>query len=229
VDRDETRVTRLPIRIQTLAGLLALLALLTLGGCSREDVAPLPTPAAAAEVPDPTPVLPTPTELPPAPTVAPSPTPEPTPCSRVIQPALAPAYSEAELGCPIDAGQTPISTAYAPFAGGQMLWRGDADLIYALTNDNRWTIHANTWRDGEPAFSCGEETNPPTPVRGFGRVWCEEPGLAAALGVVTAAEIGDAAGTVQTFEQGTILVAPWGSLFVFKDDGTWRRVDVAEE
>ena len=65
-----------------------------------------------------------------------------------------------------------------------------------------------------------------TPIRGFGRVWCDQPEVRQALGGATAAEIGDSASAVQDFVNGTILVAPFGRPFVFVgEDGVWRQVD----
>lgn len=108
-----------------------------------------------------------------------------------------------------------------------MLWRGDTDNIYVLFNDGRWASYRNNWRDGDPEFTCGESNSPPTPVRGFGRVWCEQPGVRESLGAVTAAEIGDDGSAVQDFVNGAILAAPFGGLFVFEgEDGTWRLVEV---
>ena len=150
----------------------------------------------------------------------------PIPCQLPTQPALAAAWNIDELGCPINPGAAAINTAYAPFEGGQMLWRGDTDLIYVLTNDGRWTSFPNVWREGDPTFTCGEEDPAITPIRGFGRVWCDNPGIRGALGNVTAAEIGDSASAVQDFVNGTILAAPFGALFVFVgEDGVWRQVD----
>lgn len=155
-------------------------------------------------------------------------TPQPTPCQHAVQPALAAAWQDHVLGCPITPGATPINTAYAPFEGGQMLWRGDKDTIYVLTRDGRWTSYSNEWRAGDPEFSCGETDPLVTPVRGFGRVWCDHPAVREALGAITAAEIGDSGSTAQEFVNGTILLAPFGDLFVFEGEaGTWRLVDIA--
>jgi hypothetical protein len=162
-----------------------------------------------------------------SPTAALAPTTSPISCPFPLQPDLEPAWDEAEIGCPLDTGQFPISTAYAPFEGGQMLWRGDTDMIYVVYNDGRWEIYPNEWEQSIQEFTCGEENSPPTPIRGFGRVWCDHPAVRESLGAVTALEIGDQASAAQDFDNGTILVAPFGSLFVFNDEtGQWRRIDV---
>lgn len=152
--------------------------------------------------------------------------PSPTPCQLAIQPDLASAWNVEELGCPITPGESIVATAYAPFEGGQMLWRGDNGTIYVLTHDGRWTSYPNEWQTGDPEFTCGEENSPPTPVRGFGRVWCDHLDVRDTLGAVTAAEIGDSASVVQDFINGSILIAPFGGVFVLVgEDGVWRLVD----
>lgn len=152
--------------------------------------------------------------------------PSPTPCQLPVQSALSDAWNPDELGCPITLGDEAISTAYAPFAGGQMLWRGDTDTIYVLYPDGTWLSYPNTWRPGDPEFSCGEADPLTTPIRGFGRVWCDHPAVREALGAATAAEIGDSASAVQDFVNGAIFVAPFGRPFVFVgEDGVWRQLD----
>ncbi|MCZ2114994.1 MAG: hypothetical protein LC131_14360 [Anaerolineae bacterium] len=199
---------------------------LSLAACGARAGATIPAPAATAALP------PEPTGTLPAAAVismtrlAPSATPRPTPCQLSVRPALSDAWSEDELGCPITSGATPISTAYAPFEGGQMLWRGDTDTIYVLYHNGEWDSYPNEWREGDPTYSCGEESGPATPIRGFGRVWCDNEAVRLALGAVTAAEIGDAASTAQEFVNGTILTAPFGDAFVLVGErGVWRRVE----
>jgi hypothetical protein len=208
-----------------LASILAMLL-----GCSGLPERAAPTLAATAVGPTPAAVATTsPTSNPPTPTPVPSPTavPSPTPCAIAVQPDLSDFWDEGELGCPMIPGQVAISTAYAPFEGGQMLWRGDTDTIYVLYNDGRWESYPNEWQQSAQEYSCGEEASPPTPIRGFGRVWCDHPPVREALGAVTAYEIGDSASAVQDFGNGTILVAPFGGRFIFiNETGMWRRVDV---
>ena len=216
-----------------IARVLAVAIALLLLGCDRDVPSlALPTPVPAGDVSalpatPPTPAAatstrPAPTRLPPStPTIAPT----PTPCAFTILPALQPAYLDIELGCPLNSGLDPLATAYAPFEGGQMLWRQDNAVIYVLTNDGRWAQYDDLWREGDAEFNCGEPTNPPTPVRGFGRVWCDQPAVRQGLGAATAAEIGDAGGQAQDFVNGMILAAPDGSLFVLVGEtATWRRV-----
>lgn len=213
------------------AGVLILIAgLLLLLGCDRESPSlALPTPATTGNAvgPSPTPAraAPTPTRLPPTPTHGATARPSPTPCVYGVLPALQPAYIDIELGCPLNSGLDPLATAYAPFEGGQMLWREDNAVIYVLTNDGRWAQYDDLWREGDAAFTCGRPNNPPTPVRGFGRVWCDHATVREGLGAATAAEIGDTGGRAQDFANGMLLAAPDGSTFVLVGEtATWRRV-----
>ncbi len=210
------------------AKIIWLLGMAGLSACVGARTNSVPTRAAPAAPPRTLPAVaaaadgarPTDTIAPP--TVAPS----PTPCRYAVLPVPAVAWNADELGCPITPGAAAVATAYAPFEGGQMLWRGDTDKIYVLFNDGRWVSYPNEWREGDPEYSCGEGNSPPTPVRGFGRVWCDNETVRAALGAATAAEIGDGASAVQDFVNGSILSAPFGDLFVFVGEaGVWRRVD----
>ena len=207
-----------------LAAFSLALTLLVIGlaACDNSTEIVLPTLAPTAEATPTLAATPSPTVQPPTPIIQPS----PPPCQHSLQPDLAAYWSAGLLGCAINSGAAAVSTAYAPFEGGQMLWRGDTDTIYVLTHDGRWTSYPNEWREGDPPVSCGEEDPLNTPVRGFGRLWCNNPEVREALGNVTAEEIGDSASAVQDFGNGTILIAPFGGVFVFvNEDATWRRVD----
>lgn len=208
------------------------IALMAIGltSCSDqpEDTLPtlaataLPTPTLAVEPGETSMAQPTATQPPPTATAEPT----PVPCPFPVQPDLAEAWSHLILGCPISPGIAATNTAYAPFEGGQMLWRGDTDTIYVLYNDGRWESYPNEWVQSSQEFSCGEESNPPTPVRGFGKVWCDHPEVREGLGAVTAGEIGDNRSAVQDFDNGTILVAPFGGIFIFEGEtGSWQLLE----
>ncbi len=234
------RRNRSPARAGHLLTLLGFLLLLSAGcgGDAPDDGLVVPTVADVALLPTDAPATATlGATITPAPTIAPTKTPlptatppllptiQPTPCPYAVLPALQPAFLIIELGCPLNPGRDPLTTAYAPFEGGQMLWREDNAVIYVLTNDGRWTQYNDLWREGDAEFTCGEPANPPTPLRGFGRVWCDQLPVRAALGAATAAEIGDAGGRAQDFVNGMILGAPDGSIFVLVGEAaTWRRV-----
>lgn len=212
---------------------LTILAVVGTFACSRparDDN--VPTVAPTALLPSTFPSAAATREIAPSPMVRltstplPSPTPRPTPCQHSVLPSLGEVWDEQELGCPITPGAAAVSTAYAPFAGGQMLWRGDTDLVYVLYNNGKWESYPNEWQTGDPEYTCGEASSPSTPIRGFGRVWCDHPDVREVLGAATAAEIGDSASAVQDFVNGTILIAPFGAAFVFVgEDGVWRLVE----
>jgi len=206
-------------------GCLVVIALI-LVACRASPNQPEPTTAPTAEPITASTEVANPTRTLPAVTAQPIASPQPTPCRIPVQPALAATWQQFVVGCPITPGAAATNTAYAPFEGGQMLWRGDTDTIYVLTDDGRWTTYPNAWREGDPEFSCGEVDALTTPVRGFGRVWCDHADVRQALGAVTAAEIGDNASAVQDFGNGLIITAPFGDLFIFENEaGTWRLVE----
>ena len=76
--------------------------------------------------------------------------------------------------------------AREPFEHGQMIWRKDLSVIYALQSGpgpgrrpgGRWAEYPDTWREGLPESD--PALQPPAglrqPVRGFGKVWREQLG-----------------------------------------------------
>jgi hypothetical protein len=108
------------------------------------------------------------------------------------------------LGCP-RAEARVIAAARQPFEYGLMLWRNDVNLIYGLGPDQRWFFTGDTWRDGDP--SDDPAIVPPNslyqPVRGFGKVWRERPGVREALGWATAQEAAFTA-VIQEFPGGDV-------------------------
>ncbi|MCI0711349.1 MAG: hypothetical protein L0154_14440 [Chloroflexi bacterium] len=110
------------------------------------------------------------------------------------------AFHRIELNCPFDESLTdtcPFSrtvgvlAAYQPFVGGYMLWRADTQQIYAVYNGGSYEIFPDTFTEGE---DLGIEEEPPdglfAPIRGFGKVWADNPGVRETLGWATAPELG---------------------------------------
>lgn len=106
-----------------------------------------------------------------------------------------------------------------------MIWRGDTRMIYVLYNDGSWGGFEDTWTPDEPERD--QNIQPPPgreqPVRGFGKVWREQPGVRDRLGWALQAEAGYTS-PVQAFERGTALgVGP--SVYVLTrvagEPGTW--------
>jgi hypothetical protein len=112
-------------------------------------------------------------------------------------------FEPAPDGCP-GAPAVFVNGAEQAFEHGVMLWvdegwAPDQAGIFVLYDDAisspRWAFFPDTWEEGEPLCDVGE---PPAgllqPERGFGKVWCEEPGyeptVRERLGWATATEVG---------------------------------------
>jgi serine/threonine-protein kinase len=146
----------------------------------------------------------------------------PVACSRSPLAQFADEYNRDRLGCPTNGGNSSVWMALQTFDSGVMFWREDTDKIYALYNAGGWARFDDVWLEGDEEFSCGTAESPPTPKRGFGRIWCDHNSVRNGLGNAREAEWG-ATGATQDFERGTIVVAPNGRTYVlFGDNGTWR-------
>lgn len=193
---------------------------------------------AAAE----TEVLPTVTDTPsptdtPEPTATPSPSPIPTntalptaiptntpaACAVAVYSLFSSTWNahSTQLGCAAAAGKSNVWLAQESFQGGTMFWREDNDRIYVLYNSGGWASYADIWQDGDPDFACGTPESPPTPKRGFGKIWCTYNVVQQGLGNATDVEFG-AHGAVQDFNGGLILQTGSGRIYVFYSNGTWR-------
>jgi hypothetical protein len=95
-------------------------------------------------------------------------------------------FSPAPDICP--AGPATITAgAEEHFRRGTMLWAAAEDRIYVLFEDEqypRWSAYEDEWDEGEPTLDRDIELPPgfQQPVRGFGLVWREEPGVRERLG-----------------------------------------------
>ena len=182
-----------------------------------------PTPTA-------TPTLgPSPTRAPtrtPSPSPSPTftPTPAPTPCAVSVYGAFSSAWraDEDRLGCPVSAGKSGVWIARENFEGGMALWREDNDKIYVLYEAGWWERYDDIWREGDPEFACGTPQSPPTPKRGFGKIWCTYTPVRQRLGNATSAEMGQN-GTVQECSSGLILRMGSGRIYKLFADGGWTR------
>jgi hypothetical protein len=105
-----------------------------------------------------------------------------------------------------------------------MFWRKDRDSIFVLYQIGTWAGFPNTWNEGDPVYSCpatAPEESPPTPLRGFGRVWCSFSDVRDGLGWAIDGERGYDA-TAQDFDTGAILRTDLGATYVLFGDGTWQ-------
>ena len=183
----------------------------------------LPPPPSPTPSPTPTPIpSPTPT---PEPTLTPQPTPSPT-CPAVGGPfaALWKQY-QGQLGCAINTAHTSW-IAQEHFEHGQMFWRKDNDRIVVLYDNGTWALYQDIWNEGDPEYSCpniAPTQCPPTPRRGFGKIWCTYSAVRQGLGWATDYEQGFH-GTVQDFAQGTIFRTDTGEMYLLLGDDTWLRL-----
>lgn len=189
----------------------------------------------------------TPTFTPP-PSITPSFTPTNTPDPNEVRPACPapaggfkliyvsdPALQDA-LGCPIAPNRsTPpdawaIQTAFQPYENGLMIWISQLGwepqkMVYVLFDDGTYQRYVDTWQDGMP--ESGGETPPDgflEPVRGFGKVWREQPGVRERLGWALQIENGGA-GQIQRFAGGEMVYLPQiGQTYIFiqGSPAVWR-------
>ena len=108
------------------------------------------------------------------------------------------------------------------FQGGKMLWRQDNDRIYAIYNTGRWESYNDLWYEGDPEYSCGAQQCPPTPRRGFGKIWCTYPAVRQGLGDASNVEWTDYR-VVQHFDNGWMMRTGGGDVYAFFYDGGWTR------
>jgi len=183
--------------------------------------APKPTAAPTATATD----TPAPTDTP---TVTSTPTatstPSPTPCPVAVTMSFSKLLEQdaklrQRLGCPNQAGQQR-QIAEQPFERGWMVWVADlgggSGKIYVIFQDQQkkskpvvWLFYPDSWKEGDPVS--GGETPPSglyEPVRGFGKVWREQPNVRNTIGWAKAPERGVNGGVIQSFANGTLLYSP---------------------
>ncbi len=125
-------------------------------------------------------------------------------------------------------GECPASPAVVSagaeehFEQGTMIWVKEQDQIYVLFEDDqspRWRAYADRWKEGDPV-SDPTITPPPglyQPMRGFGLVWREEPGVRDRLGWAIDAEAGFTTAVQRTSRP------KYNDIFVRAlDGGVWR-------
>jgi len=130
-----------------------------------------------------------------------------------------------KLGWAMEEEQSP-PIAQEAFERGFMFWREDTRQIYVLHGEGTWQVFPDTWTPDQPLYSCPDvapSQSPPTPLSGFGKVWCERlGGPGAAIGWATAAEQGHIGAAMQ-FQRGLMLWSKDRIIYVLFDDGTWQE------
>jgi hypothetical protein len=130
-----------------------------------------------------------------------------------------------KLGWAVEEEQSP-PMAQEAFERGFMFWREDTRQIHVLHSEGTWQVFPDTWTPDQPLYSCPDmapSESPPTPLSGFGQVWCERlGGPSAAIGWAKAIEEGYTGAAIK-FERGLMLWSKDRIIYVLFDDGTWRE------
>ena len=135
-----------------------------------------------------------------------------------------------KLGCPTGAAHQSMS-AEERFERGFMLWRDSSDSVYVLFDDGTWTVSQDHFVEGrDPEYSCGVPQSPPSPRRGFSKVWCYHPGVKDKIGNAVEREVGygmaggGPAEIFQDFEGGMMYQSNhFHAVYALFSDFTWRR------
>jgi len=159
----------------------------------------------------------------PSPTKTSPPAATPTPACPEVTGPFADIWraEQTRLGCATNEAHSSW-LAVENFEKGLMFWREDSDRIFAVYQSGTWQGFANTWRDGDPTYTCGTETTPPTPLRGFGKAWCSSTTVREGLGSALDLERGFDS-TLQDFERGIILRMDTGTIYLLFADGKWSK------
>jgi photosystem II stability/assembly factor-like uncharacterized protein len=132
----------------------------------------------------------------------------------------------AQLGCPLASDRLPM--VEQSFEGGWMFWRSDARIIYALSPGRPFAGFDDTWDMSQPDYACPElfpSQTPPTPQRGFGVVWCEQPLVREWLGSATGLERPFDA-VLQAFDTGLIFQTDQGVTYILENgENGWERME----
>ncbi len=172
----------------------------------------------------------------PAPTAIPSPAPTNTPaptatvlpiCDIPVQASLQAAWESAasDLGCPTSAAMRD-DWGWQPFEGGTAYWRRDTRQIIMALSSGSFLPFEDRWLEGMPDQPC--EADAPEglwqPIRGFGLVWCEQPGVRDALGWATRPEAVFQS-TYQLFGRGILFTGNGHGVIWLDNGGTWRELE----
>ncbi|MBU1879458.1 MAG: YncE family protein [Chloroflexi bacterium] len=130
------------------------------------------------------------------------------------------------LGCALTPLQ-PVILAEQPFEHGVMLWRADIRYIYVIYEYGRWAGYQETYSGGP----LGTTETPPAgmyaPIRGFGHVWYNQPGVRQKMGWALAPEHGYET-VMQIYQRGLVLRDEQGITRILFNDETWRQVKSEE-
>ena len=138
--------------------------------------------------------------------------------------------------CPLNEVET-FPAAYQLFDRGEMLWRSDRGQIMVIFNDGTYEVFDDTYQEGEEinypdaALEAELEMENRLPIRGFGKVWAQNAGVADGLGFAIGDEVGyDMQGQAVAYGQFArgygvdYFTFPDGSIVELALDGTWSKV-----
>lgn len=141
--------------------------------------------------------------------------------------------SAAQAGtCPLDA-VAEIPAAYQIYERGEMIWRSDRIEIVALYGNGTYERFADTFvEDDTYAYPSEPPEGYIAPIRGFGKVWVNNPSVQINLGWALQPEIGFSP-MVQSIAHGQLgltasvdyLTLPDGRWVGLYPDGTWRVLE----
>jgi hypothetical protein len=142
------------------------------------------------------------------------------------------------LGYPIETARDGRHYARQYFERGYLYWWDQPDargLIWVIEISQPGARQGFGWSgphedlcDGGEPYSCDTARgNPDGPIRGFGKLWCDNPEIAEAIGAARGSEQGtgntSSYGAVQFFQAGVMLHSPLDrQVWVLLNGGTWQ-------
>ncbi len=183
-------------------------------------VAPPATPVALTATPAPT-VVPTAT---PVPTVVPTATIVPTPTvpAIIVADKFKGAYAATSnrLGSPISAAAS-VGTSQLLFQNGFMVYAAGQPIYVFYTGDRSYAAYPNPGNSGAGSEGgAGPSASLHKPINAFGVVWTAQK-LQSKLGYATSPNEAGGSGTLQTFENGSIL-SIGTDVYVLLKSGAWQ-------
>jgi hypothetical protein len=145
-------------------------------------------------------------------------------------------FPDGPEACPAEAALYS-GAAEQHFENGVMVWVGAEDRIYVLYFDDplpKWIAFVDEWEEGQPEYD--PALVPPDglrqPVRGFGLIWREQPGVRERLGWAIDREAGYATAVQRTFQANgngydIYLQAIDGNIWLLLRDGIgWEKIPI---
>jgi hypothetical protein len=133
--------------------------------------------------------------------------------------------STPEMACPqTDVGE--VQAAFEIFENGYMLWRGDNSDIYVLLNTGEVRVIKDRWQGEIITFPEQPPAGLYQPMRGFGRVWVDDPALRMEIGWAVTLEQGYTMNYQLSSDFSPRLYVNWpdGTVIymnLYGDTGTW--------